>query len=105
MDQAVVGERPGPNGVLLGLGALAITGVSTVAWLLIALGSFFSWLWSEAWIYTGLALPAAAVGAVAAHVTERRTYFWLGFAITLIPLIAYILLEANAPPPPPGWND
>jgi len=97
--------RNAPGGLLLGLSAVVATGVSFVAWLLIALGTVFSWLWGSEWLYTGLALPAASVGAIAAHMTRRSRYFWLGLAITLIPLVAYIGLDLTAPPPPPGWND
>jgi hypothetical protein len=105
MSEVSVEERNPPGGLLLGLSAVVTTGVSFVAWLLIALGTVFSWLWGSEWIYTGLALPAASVGAIAAHMTRRSRYFWLGLAITLIPLVAYIGLDLTAPPPPPGWND
>lgn len=91
--------------MLLGLSAVAVTGASFVAWLLIVLGTVFSWLWGTEWIYTGFTLPAAGVGALAAQLTRRRAYFWVGLAITLIPLVAYVLLDVTAPPPPPGWND
>jgi hypothetical protein len=100
-----VEERNPPGGLLLGLAAFATTGISFVAWLLIALGTIFPWYWGTEWIYTGLALPAVSVGAVAAHTNRRVLYFWLGLAITLIPLVAYVLLEVTTPPPPPGWND
>ncbi len=105
MPEVSVEERNLPGGLLLGLSAVVTTGVSFVAWLLIALGTVFSWLWSTEWIYTGLALPAASLGAIVAHMTGRARYLWLGLAITLIQLVAYIGLDLTAPPPPPGWND
>jgi hypothetical protein len=100
-----VDRASSPSGVLFGLAALAATGISFVAWLLIAFGTLFDWLWGAEWIYTGLALPAATIGAIVAYTTQRPRYFWLGLAITLIPLVAYVFLDATAPPPPPGWND
>jgi len=105
MSEVSVEQRNPPGGLLLGLSAVAATGVSFVAWLLIAFGTVFSWLWGPEWLYTGFALPAASMGALAAHMTRRSRYFWLGLAITLIPLVAYIGLDLTAPPPPAGWND
>lgn len=105
MSEVAIDREPAPNGLLLGLAAFATTGVSFVAWLFIALGSIFPWYWGAEWLYTGLALPAASFGALAAHSYRRPLYFWLGLAITLIPLVAYVLLEATTPPPPSGWND
>ena len=105
MQEASVDDRQAPVGWLLGLSAVAVTGISFVAWLLIVLSTIFSWRVSTEWIYTGFALPAASVGAVAAHFTRRPVYFWVGLAITLVPLVAYVLMAATTPPPPPGWND
>jgi hypothetical protein len=105
MSEVSIDRGQAPVGLLLGLSAVAVTGVSVIAWLLIVLSTIFSWYLDWEWIYTGLALPAAGVGALVAQLTRRRAYFWVGLAITLVPLVAYVLLAATAPPPPPGWND
>lgn len=106
MYEASAGKRPAPNGILLGLSAFAVTGVAGIAWLLIALGTLLSdWRWDDGWIYSGLALPAATIGAVIAYSSGRHRYFWIGLAITLIPLLIYVVLAANEPPPPAeGWD-
>lgn len=105
MPDASVDRSQAPVGVLLGLSAIAVTGVSFIAWLFIVLSTAPSWYVDSEWIYTGIALPAAGIGAIAAHLTRRRVYFWIGLAITLIPLVAYVLLAATAPPQPQGWYD
>jgi len=102
---ASIDSESASSGWLTGLGAAAATGISFIAWLLIALGAVFGWAWGVGWVYTGVALPAATMGSLASHMTRRRAYFWVGLAVTLIPLVTYVLLEATAPPPPPGWND
>ena len=98
-------DAPAPNGILLGLSAFAVTGVALVAWLLIALVAVVSARWDPEWAYTGLALPGATIGSLAAYQSRRPLYLWLGLAVTLIPLAAYLLLLSTTPEPPPTFVD
>jgi hypothetical protein len=103
MSQTSVATRAAPNGLMLAVSSVTLTAVSLVAWLLIALGTVFNPNLSTQWIYLGLALPGATLGSLASHATGRRAYFLIGLAITLIPLVAYVLLAATTPPPP-AWS-
>ena len=86
------------------LAVVGVTAFAFMAWLLIGLGAILSQNLDEHWIYTGLALPGATFGAIAAQVRGRRSYLVIGFAITLIPLIAFVVLNAVTPPPPYRWT-
>ena len=105
MQELSTAESRQPNGILLGLAAFATTGIGIVAWLLIVLGAVLDRGWSEGWIYAGCLLPGAAFGAVLTHETGRRAPLCIGLLATLVPLLLFLVLQAEAPPRPPAGFD
>ena len=101
MEAVSLGVRPQPSGLLLGLAAAACTLVGIVAWIFLALELFFAAPWSSQWLLSGIALPGATLGSLATHSTKRWWPFVVGLAITLIPVVLYIVL----PEPPPVQFD
>ncbi len=100
MTAVAATERPAPSGVLMASATVAVTGISVCAWLLIAAGIFFNPNFPGGWLYTGAALPGAALGSIASHLSGHRAPFLVGLALTLIPLVAYIAVSSTVPPPP-----
>jgi hypothetical protein len=101
MSQASIASQPAPSTYSLVAGSIAATMFSFLAWLLISLEVAFNPHVSHKWIYVGLLLPAVTAGSIGTHAKGRWIYFWIGLAITLIPLVAYFVLQATVPPPPP----
>ncbi|MEX2108899.1 MAG: hypothetical protein WD827_08440 [Solirubrobacterales bacterium] len=102
MTYSTVEPRRRPDGFLLIAATVSITAVSLFFWALIVLGAALPWGWSSGWIYAGIALPGATLGAVASHATGRRAYFWIGIAITLVPVALGFALESAFNP---SWNN
>jgi hypothetical protein len=99
------GDRALPSGLLMAATSVTITAISLCAWLLVTFGATFGTDPNVSLICSGLALPAVTLGSIGTHMSGRRIYFWLGFAITLIPLAAFIFLTATSPPPTDAWRD
>jgi hypothetical protein len=93
-----------PLGYSVKLAVTAVTALSFFAWLLIGLGAMLNSNLADGWIYIGLALPGAAFGAIAAQARGRRSYLLIGFAVTLIPLVACVVMNVVTPPPPHPWT-
>ena len=92
MDSATLEDQSPPSALLLALPAAILSAVAGFAWLFLALEAIFAAPWSNYWLWCGFALPGAAVGAVVTHSTRRWWPFFLGLAITLLPIVLYIVL-------------
>ncbi|HWB68761.1 MAG TPA: hypothetical protein VG518_02175 [Solirubrobacterales bacterium] len=97
MEGASPNIRAAPSALLLALPAAVLSTVAAIAWVLLALEAFFAAPWDPQWLFCGLALPSATIGSVATYTTRRWWPFFLGLAITLIPLVLFAIL----PGPPP----
>jgi hypothetical protein len=86
-----------PLAILLTLGAFGATGVSFIAWALLAFESLLGAPWSPNWLLCGLALPAAGLGAVGTYRTRSPWPFLAGLLSTALPLALWLVL----PGPPP----
>jgi hypothetical protein len=92
MEPILSEEGATPSPLALAAVSVAVSGVAFVALLLLA-------PWATEWLWSGFALPSAAVGSLVAHRTGRWWPFCLGLGITLLPLLLFVVLPG---PPPIG---
>jgi hypothetical protein len=102
VEASTLDSQSRPSGLLLALASASVTFVGGVAWLLLAFEAILSAPWSQVWLWSGLVLPAAAIGAIATHQTRRWWPLAAGLAITLLPLLLFVVLPE---PPPIGGAD
>jgi hypothetical protein len=99
MDQA-----PPARPWALAVTATIITTFSVLAWVLISFGAMFNENVDDRWIYSGLLMPGAVLGAMAFARTGRRAYFAAGVLLALVPVVVYVVLAIVTPEPATHWK-